>query len=112
MKKSIYQLALSCKTISDEKMGTDRNIFPFKGIVFTDYTVKGAVDEYLKAIEEFCSALADKYPSVALDTLERELTDFYGLPRKGGEWSRQRQNFVDYLGSGYGDNKIASFNHS
>ena len=257
MKKSIYQLALSCKTISDEKMGTDRNIFPFKGIVFTDYTVKGPADEYLKAIEELCSALADKYPaigyelrqhkdsyreekivhftamkaivncvlalekenhakrifishsskdkdimekftdhilqlgiglshedifctsieemgiknsedirrhirenvrsadfsflmisknykaseiclnemgavwatdnrvryyilpdvdfneigwlcdaykadkladSVALDNLERELTDFYGLSRKGGEWSRQRQNFIDYLG--------------
>ena len=48
MKKSIYQLALRCKSISDEKMGTDRNIFPFKGIVFTDYTVKGPADEYLK----------------------------------------------------------------
>lgn len=259
VKDKIYQLALRCKSISDEKMGTDRNVFPFKGVVFTDYTVKGPADEYLKAIEELCSALADKYPaigyelrlhkdsyreekivhftamkaivdcvlalekenhakrifishsskdkdimekftdyilqlgiglshedifctsieemgikngedirrhirenvqsadfsflmisknykaseiclnemgavwatdnrvryyilpdvdfkeigwlcdaykadkladSVALDTLEQELTDFYGLPRKGGIWSRQRQNFIDYLGGG------------
>lgn len=258
MKESIYQLALKCKTISDEKTGTDKTLIPYRNLMFTDYTVKGAVDEYLKAIEELCSALADKYPaisyelrlhkdsyrdekivhftamkaivdcvlalekenhakrifishsskdkdimekftdyilqlgmglshedifctsieemgikngedirrhirenvrsadfsflmisknykaseiclnemgavwatdnrvkyyilpnvdfkeigwlcdaykadkladSVALDTLEQELTDFYGLPRKGGIWSRQRQNFIDYLGS-------------
>ena len=37
--------------------------------------------------------------SVALDALEEELTSFYGLPHKGGIWSRQRQNFVDYLAS-------------
>lgn len=258
MKESIYQLALKCKTISDEKTGTDKTLIPYRNLMFTDYTVKGAVDEYLKTIEELCSALADKYPaisyelrlhkdsyrdekivhftamkaivdcvlalekenhakrifishsskdkdimekftdyilqlgmglshedifctsieemgikngedirrhirenvrsadfsflmisknykaseiclnemgavwatdnrvkyyilpnvdfkeigwlcdaykadkladSVALDTLEQELTDFYGLPRKGGIWSRQRQNFIDYLGS-------------
>lgn len=41
---------------------------------------------------------ADKLcDAVALDNLEEELTDFYGLPRKGGTWSRQRQNFVKYL---------------
>jgi hypothetical protein len=37
------------------------------------------------------------YDSVVLDALEEELTDFYGLPHKGGIWSRQRQNFVEYL---------------
>ena len=63
--------------------------------------------EDIKEIGWLCDAykaekLAD---SVALDTLERELTDFYGLPRKGGIWSRQRQNFIDYLGCGHGDNK-------
>ena len=52
MKDSLYQLALRCKKISDEKMGTDRNIIPFRGVVFTDYTVKGPVDEYLEAIGE------------------------------------------------------------
>lgn len=259
MKNSIYQLALRCKSISDEKMGTDKTLIPYRNLVFTDYNVKGPVDEYLNAIKELCSALTDKYPaigyelrlhkdsyreekivhftamkaivdcvltlekenhakrifishsskdkdimekfsdsilqlgiglshedifctsieemgikngedirrhirenvrsadfsflmisknykaseiclnemgavwatdnrvryyilpdvdfkeigwlcdaykadkladSVALDTLEQELTDFYGLPRKGGIWSRQRQNFIDYLGSG------------
>ena len=260
MKKSIYKLALRCKTISEEKMGTDRNIIPFRGVVFTDYTVKGAVDEYMEAIGELLPPLTDRYPaigyelrlhkdrykdekivhftamkaivdcvlalekgehakkifishsskdkdviekftdyilqlgiglshedifctsieemgikngedirrhirenvrsadfsflmisknykaseiclnemgavwamdnrvryyilpdvdfkeigwlcdaykadkladSVALDTLEQELTDFYGLPRKGGIWSRQRQNFIDYLGKNH-----------
>ena len=33
-----------------------------------------------------------------LDAIEEELTGFYGLPRKSGIWSRQRQIFVDYLG--------------
>jgi hypothetical protein len=44
---------------------------------------------------------ADKlYDSVVLDALEEELTSYYGLPHKGGIWSRQRQNFIDYLASG------------
>lgn len=268
MKNNVYQLALRCKSISDEKMGTDKTLIPYRNLMFTDYTVKGAVDEYLNAIDVLCSALAEKYPaigyelrhhkdsyreekivhftamkaivdcvlalekenhakrifishsskdkdimekftdsilrlgiglshedifctsieemgikngedirrhirenvrsadfsflmisknykaseiclnemgavwatdnrvryyilpdvdfneigwlcdaykadkladSVALDTLERELTDFYGLPHKWGEWSRQRQNFIDYLGSGHGDNKDLKF---
>ena len=158
MKESIYQLALRCKSISDDKMGTDKTLIPYRNLMFTDYTVKGPVGDYLNAIDDLCSALADKYPaigyelrlhkdsyreekivhftamktivdcvlalekenhakryyilpdvnfkeigwlcdaykadkladSVALDTLEQELTDFYGLPRKGGIWSRQR----------------------
>ena len=41
---------------------------------------------------------ADKLAdSVVLDAIEEELTRFYELPRKGGVWSRQRQNFVEYL---------------
>lgn len=44
---------------------------------------------------------ADKLgSSVVLDALEEELTSYYGLPHKGGIWSRQRQNFIDYLASG------------
>lgn len=67
MKGSIYQLALKCKSISDEKMGTDRNIFPFKGVVFTDYTVKGPADEYLKAIEELLPPVTEKYPAIGYE---------------------------------------------
>jgi hypothetical protein len=67
MKKSIYQLALRCKTISDEKMGTDRNIIPFRGVVFTDYTVKGPVDEYLEAIGELLPPLTDRYPAIGYE---------------------------------------------
>ena len=48
-------------------MGTDRNIIPFRGIVFTDYTVKGAVDEYLEAIGELLSPLTEKYPAIAYE---------------------------------------------
>ena len=44
-----------------------------------------------------------------LDAIEEELTGFYGLPRKGGIWSRQRQNFIDYLGSGESGNKDLKF---
>ena len=35
--------------------------------------------------------------AVALDALEQELTDFYDLPRKGATWSRQRQDFLEYI---------------
>ena len=35
--------------------------------------------------------------SIVLDALEEELTSFYELPHKGIIWSRQRQNFIDYL---------------
>lgn len=67
MKESIYLLALKCKSISDEKMGTDRNIFPFKGIVFTDYTVKGSVDEYMEAIGELLPPVTEKYPAIGYE---------------------------------------------
>ena len=64
MKNSIYQLALRCKSISDEKMGSDKTLIPYRNLVFTDYTVKGPADEYLNAIENLCVALFDKYPAV------------------------------------------------
>lgn len=65
--KSIYQLALRCKSISDEKMGTDRNIIPFRGVVFTDYTVKGAIDEFMEAIDELLPPLTEKYPAIGYE---------------------------------------------
>lgn len=67
MKESIYHLALRCKGISDEKMGTDKTLIPYRNLMFTDYTVKGPVDEYLNAIDELCSALAEKYPAIGYE---------------------------------------------
>lgn len=67
MKKNIYQLALRCKNISEGKMGTDRTLIPLRGVVFTDYTVKGAVEEYLEAIEELISSLTEKYPAIGYE---------------------------------------------
>ena len=44
---------------------------------------------------------ADKLgDSIVLDAIEEELTGYYGLPHKGLIWSRQRENFIDYLASG------------
>ena len=65
--KNIFKLALRCKSISDEKMGTDKNLIPYRNIIFTDYTVKGAVDEYMSAIDELWRALIDKYPAIGYD---------------------------------------------
>lgn len=65
--ESIYQLALRCKAISEEKMGTDKTLIPYRNLIFTDYTVKGAVDEYLKAINELWTALAEKYPAIGYE---------------------------------------------
>lgn len=39
----------------------------------------------------------DKFRSVALDRLERELTSFSDLPHRGEARSRQRQSSLDYL---------------
>ena len=67
MKESIYQIAMRCKSISDEKMGTDKTLIPYRNLMFTDYTVKGPADEYLNAIDDLCSALADKYPAIGYE---------------------------------------------
>ena len=65
--KNFYTLALRCKSISDEKMGIDKNLIPYRNILFTDYTVKGAVDEYMSAIDELWKALVDKYPAIGYE---------------------------------------------
>ena len=65
MKENIYQLALRCKIIADEKIGTDRNLIPYRNILFTDYTVKGAIDEYREAIRVLQVAMADKYSAIS-----------------------------------------------
>lgn len=67
MKRSIYELALKCKSISEEKIGTDRTLIPYRKVIFTDYTVRGAVDEYLEAIEDLLSPLQDKYPAISYE---------------------------------------------
>ena len=40
---------------------------PKTDILFTDYTVKGAIDEYLIAIDALCTATAEKYPLLSSD---------------------------------------------
>lgn len=65
MKQDIYQLALRCKNISDERIGTDRNLIPYRNILFTDYTVKGNVDEYREAIRDLQVAIAGKYSVIS-----------------------------------------------
>lgn len=64
---NIFKLALKCKSISDENMGTHKNLIPYHNILFTDYTVKGAVDEYMSAIDELWRALIDKYPAIGYE---------------------------------------------
>ena len=65
MKNNIYQLALRCKNISDERVGTNRNLIPYRNILFTDYTVKGNVDEYREAIRDLQMAIADRYSAIS-----------------------------------------------
>ena len=65
MRNNIYQLALRCKNISDERIGTDRNLISYRNILFTDYTVNGNVDEYREAIRDLQLAIADKYSAIS-----------------------------------------------
>lgn len=111
MKESIYEIAKKCRCVSEGKMEIDRTLIPSRNFLFTDYTVKGAIDDYLLAIDALCTAIAEKYPllssdlkqhkdrfgSVALDRLERELTSFYDSPHRGEARSRQRQSSLDHL---------------
>lgn len=76
MREDIYQLALRCKKIADEKMGTDKNLIPYRNILFTDYTVKGAIDEYREAIENLRLAIVNKYPSIGIEL--KSHNDEYG----------------------------------
>ena len=64
MKNRIYQSALKCKSISEEKMETNKTRFIYSNRVYFDYSVKGAADEYLAAIEELCSEIKDDYPEI------------------------------------------------
>jgi len=65
--KNIYQLALRCKNISDEKMGTAPNIFRYNNMLCADYTVKGPIDEYMDAIEDLLSMLTNNYPTIGYE---------------------------------------------
>ena len=62
MKNSIYQAALKCKSISEEKMGINKTRFIFNIKLYYDFTVRGVADTYLSAIEELCSVIKDDYP--------------------------------------------------
>ena len=67
MRTNIYQLALRCKRISDERIGVDKTLIPYGKVLFTDYTIKGAVDEYREAITELQSVIANKYPVISFE---------------------------------------------
>ena len=65
MEKTIYKLALRCKRIAEDKIGTDKTLIPYKNILFTDYTVKGAINEYRDAIRDLEIALSRVYPEIS-----------------------------------------------
>lgn len=70
-------MALRCKRISDERIETDRNLIPFGKVLFTDYTIKGAVDEYREAISDLQSAISNKYPAIS-NELRQHNDDYSG----------------------------------
>ena len=80
MSNNIYQLALRCKSISDERMGTDKTLFPYRNVLFTDYTVKGADDEYREAIRDLQLSIADKYSAISNEL--KQHNDEYGKSDK------------------------------
>jgi len=63
--ETIYQLALQSKIIAEEKIGITKAIIPRGKLVFTDYTVEGANEEYLSTIEKLRIVLENKYPMIA-----------------------------------------------
>lgn len=67
MKESIYQLAERCKSISEDKLSLLRTHFHSRGLVYTDYTIRGSIDEYLNAIEGLASGISEKYPDMGYD---------------------------------------------
>ena len=67
MKDSIYRLAERCQSISEDKMSMLRTNIPYRGVIYTDYTVKGDIDAYLNAIEDLSLALTEKYPDLGYE---------------------------------------------
>lgn len=65
--KSIYKLAKQCKCISEERIEIDKNRIHYRNLLFTDYTVRGAINEYLNSVDDLCFALADKYPAISCE---------------------------------------------
>ena len=56
---------MKCKSISEEKMGINKTRLIFNSKLYYDFTVRGAADTYLSAIEELCSAIKDDYPAIS-----------------------------------------------
>lgn len=67
MKDSVYQLAERCKSNSEDKLSMLRTHFRSRGLVYTDYTIRGSIDEYLNAIEGLASAISEKYPDMGYE---------------------------------------------
>lgn len=67
MKYSIYHSALRCKSISSDNINTEKIRFIYGSRAYYDYTVKGAVDKYLEAVGELCSAIKGEYPAISDD---------------------------------------------
>lgn len=65
MKNNIYQAALKCKRISDERMDVDIIHAPYGRLMLTDYTVKGANEDYLSAVGELWIALKEEFPEIS-----------------------------------------------
>ena len=67
MRDRIYLLAERCQSISEDKVSTHITHIPIRGVLFTDYTVKGDIDDYLNAIDGLSSALTEKYPDMGYE---------------------------------------------
>ena len=67
MRNSLYFSALNCKTISDQKIDIERNRIPLGRYLYTDYSVEGAVEEYLAAVDALCEVLKEKYPDISFE---------------------------------------------
>lgn len=65
--KDIHQLALRCKSISDERVETIKTRFIYGSIAYLDYTLKGAVGEYLDAVKALCIETKNEYPAIDLE---------------------------------------------
>lgn len=64
---SIYRVASKCKSISEEKIEVKLTRIHIGNMVYTDYTVKGAITEYLTAIEALSESTKDKYPVISCE---------------------------------------------
>lgn len=64
MRDDIYKEALECKEFEEKEIKTIKTVISYRGMVLSDYTIKGDIKKYEKKLLCLRGAIKSKYPSI------------------------------------------------